>query len=185
MNILKNILFGVFTGDKFLIISNLNKKMKIKISLVLIILWAISSFSTARAIEIYNFKDLEPLLNKNNDTTYVIHFWATWCVPCLKELPEFNKFADRLSGGKIKILLVSLDFPQQIDSKLIPFIEKHSISSEVIVLDDPNQNYWINKVSPEWSGSIPATLVYKNQYKKFYEKTLTYEELVSIINIKN
>jgi thiol-disulfide isomerase/thioredoxin len=145
----------------------------------------IASFRSSRAIEIYNFKDFEPLLNKSNDTTYVIHFWATWCVPCLKELPEFNRFADKHSPQKIKIILVSLDFPQHIDNKLIPFIEKHKITSKVIVLDDPNQNYWINKVSPEWSGAIPATLVYNNKYKKFYEKSLTYEELVSIINITN
>jgi thiol-disulfide isomerase/thioredoxin len=158
--------------------------MKRKISLVIITLWILVSFTPVRAIEIYSFRDLEPLLRKDNDTTYVIHFWATWCVPCLKELPEFNKFAEKHSRNKIKILLVSLDFPKQIDSKLIPFIEKHNITSEVIVLDDPNQNYWIDKVSPDWSGAIPATLVYKNQFKKFYEKSLTYEELVSIINIK-
>ncbi len=159
--------------------------MKARIIIILFTLLIIASFRSSMAIEIYNFKDFEPLLNKSNDTTYVIHFWATWCIPCLKELPEFNKFADEHSQQKIKIILVSLDFPQHIDNKLIPFIEKHKITSKVIVLDDPNQNYWINKVSPDWSGAIPATLVYKNKYKKFYEKSLTYEELVSIINIKN
>ena len=159
--------------------------MKARIIIILISLLIMVSFSSIRAVEIYNFKDLAPLLNKSNDTTYVIHFWATWCVPCLKELPEFNKFADKHSRRKIKIILVSLDFPQHIDSRLIPFIEKHNITSKVIVLDDPNQNYWINKVSPDWSGAIPATLVYNNKYKNFYEKSLTYEELVSIINIKN
>ena len=159
--------------------------MKARIIIIIFTLLIIASFRSARAIEIYNFRDLEPLLNKSNDTTYVIHFWATWCVPCLKELPEFNKFADKHSQQKIKIILVSLDFPRHIDNKLIPFIEKHKITSKVIVLDDPNQNYWINKVSPDWSGAIPATLIYKNQFKRFYEKSLTYEELVSIINIKN
>jgi len=159
--------------------------MKARIIIIIFTLLIIASFRSARAIEIYNFRDLEPLLNKSNDTTYVIHFWATWCVPCLKELPEFNKFADKHSQQKIKIILVSLDFPRHIDNKLIPFIEKHKITSKVIVLDDPNQNYWINKVSPDWSGAIPATLIYKNQFKRFYEKSLTYEELVSIININN
>jgi thiol-disulfide isomerase/thioredoxin len=158
--------------------------MKARIIIMLSIVLIIASFRSTTAIEIYKFKDFEPLLNKSNDTTYVIHFWATWCVPCLKELPEFNKFADKYSGQKIRIILVSLDFPQHIDNKLIPFIEKYNITSKVIVLDDPNQNYWINKVNPDWSGAIPATLVYKNQFKKFYEKSLTYEELVSIINIK-
>jgi thiol-disulfide isomerase/thioredoxin len=134
--------------------------------------------------EIYNFKDFEQFLYKNNDTTYYIHFWATWCIPCLKELPEFNKFADNYSQHKVGIILVSLDFPKHIDNKLIPFIKKHKINSKVIVLDDPNQNYWINRISPDWLGSIPATLIYNKEFKKFYERSLTYEELVSFINLK-
>ena len=157
--------------------------MKGRIIILLFILLIISSFGSSRAIEIYNFKEFEPFLNKSNDTTYVIHFWATWCVPCLKEIPEFNEFADKLAQEKIKIILVSLDFPQHINNKLIPFIEKHKITSKVVVLDDPNQNYWINKVSPEWTGAIPATLVYNNKFKKFYEKSLTCEELASITNL--
>lgn len=156
--------------------------MKGRIFILLLILLIISSFRPSRAIEIYNFKEFELFLNKSNDTTYVIHFWATWCVPCLKELPEFNEFADKNAREKIKIILVSLDFPQHINNKLIPFIEKHKITSKVIVLDDPNQNYWINKVSPEWTGAIPATLVYNIEFRKFYERSLTYEELASITN---
>ena len=157
--------------------------MKGREIILLIILLTISSLRSSRAIEIYNFKEFELFLNKSNDTTYVIHFWATWCIPCLKELPEFNEFADKHAQEKIKIILVSLDFPQHINNKLIPFIEKYKITSKVIVLDDPNQNYWINKVSRSWTGAIPATLIYNSEFKKFYEKSLTYEELASITNL--
>jgi thiol-disulfide isomerase/thioredoxin len=145
----------------------------------------IGSLVRLQAIEIYNFRDFEPLLNKDNDTTYVIHFWATWCVPCIKELPAFNELEGTYARQKVKIILVSLDFPGQVNNRLIPFIKKNNIKSEVIVLDDPNQNYWINRVNPDWSGAIPATLIYKGKSSKFFEMSLTYEELAQFINIKN
>lgn len=125
-----------------------------------------------------NFEDLQKqYLQKKNDTTYVINFWATWCKPCIKELPAFEKITDKFSGQKVKVLLVSLDFPDKIESQVIPFIKNNSIKSEVVLLDDADANSWIPKVSPEWSGAIPATLIYKNDTRKFYEQSFTFEEL--------
>jgi thiol-disulfide isomerase/thioredoxin len=155
------------------------------LKILLLLFFAAASLMRLQAIEIYNFRDLEPLLNKDNDTTYIIHFWATWCVPCIKELPAFDKIAGTYAGQKVKIILVSLDFVRQIDDRLIPFIKNNSIKSEVIVLDDPNQNYWINKVNPDWTGSIPATLIYKGESRMFFERSLTYKEIIEFMNLKN
>ena len=133
-----------------------------------------------------NFKELEPLLNKKNDTTYVVNFWATWCKPCIKELPAFEKINSNYKSQKVKVLLVSLDFPDLLEKQLIPFVEKRQIKSEVILLDDPDANGWIPKISTEWSGAIPATLIYNKAERKFYERSFTYEEieteLTSILN---
>ena len=154
------------------------------IYIILFISLSMISFRPGNRIRIYNFQDFETYLNKDNDTTYFIHFWATWCIPCLKELPEIERFAEDYNNHKISVILVSLDFPSHVDKKLIPFIEDNRIKSKVILLDDPNQNYWINKVNPDWSGAIPATLVYNNSRSEFYEKSMTYEELASIVNSK-
>jgi len=124
-----------------------------------------------------NFKELEPLLNKKNDTLYVINFWATWCKPCIKELPAFEKINSEYNTQKVKVVLVSLDFPKLLEKQLIPFVEKRQIKSEVILLDDPDANTWIPKVSSKWSGAIPATLIYNKSEKKFYERSFTFEEL--------
>lgn len=134
----------------------------------------------------YNFKELEPLLNKQNDTTYVVNFWATWCKPCVKEIPYFEKINDKYASKKVKVLLVSLDFPRQIETKLIPFIKKRQIKSEIVLLDDPDANGWIPKVNKDWSGAIPATILYNNTERVFYERSFTYKEieteLISILN---
>ena len=131
------------------------------------------------SLNIYNFKDLEPLLNSNCEDVHVINFWATWCKPCVAELPYFEQIHNEQN---IPVTLISLDIPNLIESKLIPFIQKENLESKVIVLDDPDANSWIPKVAQEWSGAIPATIIIKGEKRKFYEQSFTYESLTEAIN---
>ncbi len=133
--------------------------------------------SSESSIPIYDYSRLEPILNKNNDTIYVVNFWATWCKPCIKELPAFEKLNAEYASKKVKVILVSLDFPDKLENQVIPFIEKQNIKSDVILLDDADSNSWIPKVSAEWSGAIPATIINHNGKQKFYERSFTFEEL--------
>ena len=129
-----------------------------------------------------DFSELNTFLTKDNDTTYVVNFWATWCKPCIKELPAFEKLNTEYSDKKVKVLLVSLDFPTKVTSQVIPFMEKNNIQSQVLLLDDADANNWIPKVSKEWSGAIPATLIYSNATRLFYERSFTFEELQEELN---
>lgn len=143
--------------------------------------------STAQEIKVYGqFSEFEPLLQKSNDTTYVINFWATWCKPCVKELPEFQELNKKFKDQKFKMILVSLDFENQVESKVKPFIKERGIQAEVVLLADSKQHLWIDKVNPEWSGSIPITLIYNMDFDFFKEGSMTFEELNELItkNIK-
>lgn len=132
---------------------------------------------TTRPIPIVAFEGVRPLLEKSNDTTYVINFWATWCAPCVKELPHLEKIAEEFSSSKLKVILINLDFPNHYDTRLMPFVEEKQIKSQIVMLDDPDANRWINQVDPNWTGSIPATIIYNKNKRKFYEKEFTYDEL--------
>ncbi len=128
-------------------------------------------------LEVYDYKGFEKFLNKKDDTIYVINFWATWCVPCVKELPYFEKLGEEYKDKNVELLLVSLDFPHVYESKLKPFIKQKQLKSKVIALDDTDMNSWIPKVNKDWSGAIPATVIYRNDSRKFFEGSFTYEEL--------
>ena len=83
-------------------------------------------------------------------------------------------------------MLVSLDFPNQYEKKLKPFIVKHQLKSKILVLDDVDMNSWIPKVDPDWDGTIPVTLIYNRDSRKFYAQSFDYDtlenEILSFIN---
>ncbi|MGY3792800.1 TlpA family protein disulfide reductase [uncultured Aquimarina sp.] len=128
-------------------------------------------------IPVYDFENFEHLLNIDDGKTRVINFWATWCKPCVAELPYFELINSRYPNKEVEVILVSLDLPNHVESKLIPFVKKQRIQSKIVLLDDPDANNWIPKVNENWSGSIPATIIYKGNTSNFYERSFTYDEL--------
>lgn len=128
-------------------------------------------------IRVYDYNGLEALFKKEDDITYVVNFWATWCKPCVEELPHFEAINRKYKGDKVEVVLVSLDFPSRARELLIPFMKKKGISSDVVLLDDPRQNTWIPKVDKSWSGALPATVIFNRNKRSFYEKSFTFKEL--------
>ncbi|MDQ3046338.1 MAG: TlpA family protein disulfide reductase [Bacteroidota bacterium] len=154
-------------------------------TLLLIPLLICSFLSAAQDIKVLKLADLEKRIRNTSDTTYIVNFWATWCVPCVKELPDFDSIHKSFGDKKVKVLLVSLDFKEDIQSKLIPFIQSKKIVSQIVLLDEVNGNYFIPKISTLWSGAIPATLILNNAKKAdhFFEKKLDYQFLKNEIEL--
>ena len=139
----------------------------------------------AQHIRTYNsFEAYSHLLEKNNDTTYVINYWATYCAPCVKEMPVFNRLEEEYEGRKLEIILTSLDFGGNPQDRVRAFMKRHEVQSRVVILDDPDSNSWINQVSAQWSGALPGTLIYNKEFREFYEQTFTYSEINQIIQSK-
>lgn len=149
--------------------------------LVLLILG--SRMLTAQDIPFIKAAQIDAWKQADTDTVRVINFWATWCAPCVAELPSFEKLNKEYAGRKVEVILVSNDFKKQVETKVKPFVAKKKLKSRVVFMDESNPNNWIDRVSPDWSGAIPATLIIakrKNQYL-FFEKQLTYEELEAAV----
>ncbi len=135
----------------------------------------------SQSIETVTYDQLEERWSSKSDTLYVINYWATWCGPCVEELPDFIALNDELKDGPFKMLLVSLDFPKMIEKRVLPFIEKKKITPEVVLLDD-NPNVWINRVSKQWDGDIPVTQFIKGDYYDLHIGQLSHQELKDKIN---
>lgn len=153
-----------------------------KYLLYVVFLLSFSNSIVAQKVAVFdNYATLEKEIFSDKNTIYVINFWATWCAPCVKELPHFEQLNSE--NKNIKVVLVSLDFKNQFESKLLPFLKKKSIKSEVVLLTDKDYNTWLPKVDKDWSGSIPATLIIKNGKKVFVEKMFSsYQELNEYVN---
>lgn len=149
-----------------------------------IIIALAASQAKAQQIPAYKAEQLMKRLASNEDTLYITAFWASWCGPCVKELPEFDKLADKYKGHPVKVLLVSMDFKNDYPAKLQMFINKRKLAHEVVWLNESNANDFIPKITNEWQGSIPATLLYykKHRWTKFYEGMVKSEQLSLLID---
>lgn len=128
---------------------------------------------------VYKIDDLLTRIFNSSDTTYVVNFWATWCKPCVAELPDFEKIHNDYKSKKVKVLLVSIDFKEELNKRVKTFLDKTKYTAEVVLLDEVNGNDFIDKISKSWTGAIPATLITRKNksYNEFFEKKLSYELL--------
>lgn len=149
-----------------------------------IICLSLITYAANAQVKLLKLADLDKRMANGKDTTYVINFWATWCSPCVAELPNFEKL--RLVNLKkpVKVILVSLDFKSKLQKTVIPFVQQNNINAEVFLLNEPDQQQYIERIDKKWSGAIPATLFVNKKKRQFYEKALTENELnVALLNI--
>jgi len=145
-----------------------------------ILLFVASINLQAQEVEIVKFADLQDKMLYTEAPLTVFNFWATWCAPCIKELPHFEEL--EATNSNIKVYLVSLDFPNQLE-RVRKFVDKKSIKSEVLFLDEKDPDSYMPKVSQEWTGAIPATLFVTDLGKTyFHEKAFSKEELEKTVN---
>jgi len=148
------------------------------------ILFLLSFSLIGSKVRVLNFEQLETSTHLTNDTLYVVNFWATWCKPCVQELPYFIESAKKNSNQKVKIVFASLNSVKELAS-VQKFTDSKNIQQNVFILNAGNPNIWLDKIDKSWGGSIPATVMYKNNKKVFFkEGEFTQTEIDSIINLK-
>jgi thiol-disulfide isomerase/thioredoxin len=146
--------------------------------LLVAFLIGLTTFSFAQNIPSYTADQLMKRA-KGKDTVYVLNFWATWCSPCIAELPAFDAITEEYAGKKVKVILVSMDFPEAYPAQVQAFINKKNLKSEVVWLWETNANVFIPKIDNRWTGALPATVIIDNKTgkKQFFEKKMSKEEL--------
>lgn len=139
--------------------------------------------AAAQDVKVIKFDELQQLRQSPGDTLYVVNFWATWCKPCIKELPYFEAANAAYKDQPVKVVLVSMDAAEDLEKRVKPFVQKRDLKAEVLLLDETDGNTWIDKLEPKWSGAIPATFLFNNKrgHYEFVEREMTQEELQGLI----
>lgn len=134
-------------------------------------------------VEVVELSEFEALMQSGGESTLVINFWATWCGPCIRELPYFDELHQEYSEKGVRVLLVSLDKTTGTHFKLPDFLAKRTLASEVLLLDEDSPHKFIDEIAPEWTGSIPATLIINSSKSVniFRESELDYEALKTLV----
>lgn len=146
--------------------------------LLILFLFAAPFFAISQHVNLITIGQLNDRIDKGGDTTYIINFWATWCGPCVKEIPAYEKFGQDFKTEKTKMLLISVDFKSELMTAVLPFIKKRNLQSEVLLLDEKDPQEYINRIDSSWSGAIPTTLFIKRDKHLLFEKDFNYDELV-------
>lgn len=149
-----------------------------KTYLTLIVFLLMSPLGFCQKVDLLTVDQLNARLNRGKDSTYIVNFWATWCAPCIKEIPHFERLQQEKRQEKLKVLLVSVDFKSRLEKSVLPFIRDRRLKNEIFLLDEKDQQVYINKIDKTWSGAIPATLFVKGEKRKFIEKEFTYATLL-------
>jgi len=179
--------------DTYLYFSSFKTKSKLTrvcLKPALLIFLTLSTFllscgqNESNKLVIYqSFSEFEQELTKADDKIHVVNFWATWCKPCVKELPYFEQLHENYKDKSVEVNLVSIDRKNQIETHLKPFIKKHNLQSRQLLLLDRESNEWMPKVDEIWSGGIPVTVIYNKDDRIFLDFAFSdYQELELYLN---
>ncbi|TAE85242.1 MAG: TlpA family protein disulfide reductase [Bacteroidetes bacterium] len=150
---------------------------------LLTILIFLSVSAVAQQIKLVDVAWIEQMKANQSDTIYVINFWATWCKPCVAELPVFEKLGAEYAESNVKVLLVSTDMRKELNARLKSFVTEKQLKQQVLLMNEVNADKWINQVNADWSGAIPATWIIRGKtgFANFVEGEMNEEELRAIL----
>ena len=150
---------------------------QIRILMVCFVMFFSCKEVNSQTIPTWKITDLEEYIAKS-DSPVVVNFWATYCVPCIKEIPYFQEVVAKYKDKGIKLLLVSLDFKEAFPEKVSDFAKKRKFTSPIVWLDETNADYFCPRVDSKWSGVMPATLFINNKkgHRSFFEEEMPKEK---------
>ena len=146
-------------------------------SLLIIAFLFFAATVSAQEIKKIKITDLEKTI-KESKTPLIVNFWATFCIPCIEEIPYFQETVKKYKKENVTLLLVSIDMREDYP-KVKSFAAKKQFTAPIVWLNETDADYFCPKVDSSWSGAIPATLFINNKtgYRKFYEEQVNKDKL--------
>jgi thiol-disulfide isomerase/thioredoxin len=123
----------------------------------------------------WKIEDVVKSFSAYNDTVYVVNFWATFCKPCIAEIPDFIRLVEKYKNKKVKLLLVSLDLPAYYPARIAAFAKKNNYKTTIAWLNETDADRFCPMIDEKWSGAIPATIIVNNKtgYRNFFDDQIS------------
>lgn len=107
-------------------------------------------------------EEIKEIVESREGRPLFVNIWATWCLPCKEEFPDIVKLYNSYSG-EVDFLSISVDYPDEIESKILPFLKKLNVTFPVAVYSEKDAEKLINFFSKDWNGAVPATFIFNNK----------------------
>jgi thiol-disulfide isomerase/thioredoxin len=95
----------------------------------------------------------------------LVNFWATYCVPCRKEMPALVKLAAKYQSRGFVFVTVSADEPEQ-EEAAWKFLVGNKVPPPHYLRQSKDEEAFINSIEPKWSGALPASFLYDRTGRK-------------------
>ena len=154
---------------------------KIVYRYLLISLLLSSGQSFGQSFESVKVKDIQQLVKLSGEKVRIINFWATWCSPCIKEMPYFEKINENKEAD---VFLISMDYDLDPNpEKVNRFIARKNLKSKVLYVTEGNPKAWFGKIDKSWQGNLPVTLIINptTGKRKFIQQELQQGDLEKFI----
>ncbi|MDP7638713.1 MAG: TlpA disulfide reductase family protein [Candidatus Hydrogenedentes bacterium] len=117
----------------------------------------------AHLIKLVSMTRIETLVEESRGRVLVVNFWATFCPPCVDEMPELASFVTNHVGEDIEFLSVSSDIPSTRDTLVLPFVLEQNLPFPVYMLGTDNRAQALSHMEIEWDGGLPATFIFNRE----------------------
>lgn len=146
--------------------------MKKTIFLGMILVVGFAGFS--QSIKKVKIGEVDAYVKKSKHPV-VVSFWATWCAPCVEEIPYLQEAVQNHKGDSVELILVSLDYQNFYPKKISEFVKEKKYKATFWWLNETNADVFCPVIDPKWDGSIPCTLLVNNKtgYRKFIMRQMT------------
>ncbi len=128
-------------------------------------------------------RQLREMVVENTRDVVVLHYWASWCPPCLQEFPVFVRLRRQFTGKSLDVIFVSVDFPETMAAAM-DFLRKKGVDWTTFATLDQDPGF-LTLFNEDWSGGLPATFVLKPKSPDsllfFREGTTTFQEIQALV----
>jgi len=104
---------------------------------------------------------LGEILAANEGKITVLNIWATWCGPCVYEMPDLAAFYNESDRENIAFVSLSVDAVPEMESAIPEFQRDHSVPFPIYVLSGRDDEGMLKALKTEFEGAIPATFLYR------------------------